>query len=291
MAEEENASMSLWEHVNELRKRLFIGLIAFIVACVATFNLAPIFIGILSTPVGGMEKLVSIEVTENLGVFLRVSLLAGFILSLPLLLYELMAFIAPGLTSSERKWVYLFIPFATIMFVAGVAFTYFVMLPAAIPFLIDFLGINYYSRNVVGAQGNLDPVPGSQYTDMGWEICAPALRRLLNRLHRDYRLPPIYITENGAAFADAVGPDGKVHDPHRLDYLKQHFIQTRLAMQDGVDVRGYFPWSLTDNFEWAYGFSKRFGLVRVDYETQERTLKESGEWYTQLIESNKLEAE
>ena len=136
MAEEENASMSLWEHVNELRKRLFIALIAFIVACVATFNLAPLFIGILSTPVGGMEKLVSIEVTENLGVFMRVSLLSGFILSLPILLYELLAFIMPGLTSSEKKWVYIFIPFATIMFVAGVAFTYFVMLPTAIPFLI-----------------------------------------------------------------------------------------------------------------------------------------------------------
>jgi beta-glucosidase len=156
---------------------------------------------------------------------------------------------------------------------------------------LDFLGINYYSRNVVGAHGNLDTVPGSQYTDMGWEVCAPALRRLLNRLHRDYRLPPIYITENGAAFADAVAPDGKVHDLQRLDYLKQHFIQTGLAMQDGVDVRGYFPWSLTDNFEWAYGFSKRFGLIRVDYETQARTLKESAEWYSRVIASNEPEAE
>jgi sec-independent protein translocase protein TatC len=139
-------TMSLWEHINELRKRLFWALIAFIVACVATFNLAPTFINILAVPVGGIDKLLSIEVTENLGVFMRVSLLSGFILSLPVLLYELMAFVAPGLTSTERRWTYIFIPFATIMFVAGVAFTFFVMLPAAIPFLIDFLGIKTTPR-------------------------------------------------------------------------------------------------------------------------------------------------
>lgn len=133
---EEKLTMSMWEHVNELRKRLFIALIALIVACVATFNLAPTLIGILSTPVGGMEKLMSIEVTENLGVFMRVSLLSGFILSLPILLYELLAFVMPGLTDSEKRWVYIFIPFATLMFIAGVAFTYFIMLPTAIPFLI-----------------------------------------------------------------------------------------------------------------------------------------------------------
>ncbi len=133
---EDKTTMSLWEHVNELRKRLFVALIAFIVACVATFNLAATFINILASPVGGMEKLVSIEVTENLGVFMRVSLLSGFILSLPILLYELLAFILPGLTASEKRWVYIFIPFATIMFVGGVAFTYFVMLPTAIPFLV-----------------------------------------------------------------------------------------------------------------------------------------------------------
>ena len=138
--------MDLWGHINELRKRLFWALIAFAVACVATFNLAPTFINILAVPVGGIDKLLSIEVTENLGVFMRVSLLSGFILSLPILLYELMAFINPGLTSTERKWTYIFIPFATIMFIAGVAFTYFVMLPAAIPFLVNFLGIKTTPR-------------------------------------------------------------------------------------------------------------------------------------------------
>ncbi len=139
-------TMSLWDHINELRKRLFWALIAFIVACVATFNLAPTFINILAVPVGGIDKLLSIEVTENLGVFMRVSLLSGFILSLPALLYELMAFISPGLTATERRWTLIFIPFATLMFIAGVAFTFFVMLPAAIPFLIDFLGIKTTPR-------------------------------------------------------------------------------------------------------------------------------------------------
>ena len=154
---------------------------------------------------------------------------------------------------------------------------------------LDFVGINYYSRNLVGTQGVINPVPGSEYTEMGWEVHAPGLRRLLNRIHRDYRLPPVYITENGAAFQDAVTPDGKVHDPRRLDYLRQHFIQTRLAMQDGVDVRGYFVWSLLDNFEWGHGYTKRFGLVRVDFDTQERIIKDSGEWYSRVIAANAVE--
>lgn len=154
---------------------------------------------------------------------------------------------------------------------------------------LDYLGINFYSRNVISAQGIVSSIPGSQYTDMGWEIHAPALRRLLNRINKDYHLPPIYITENGAAFKDEVSADGKVHDERRLDYLKNHFIQTNLAMQDGVDVRGYFVWSLLDNFEWAYGYAKRFGIVRVDYETQERIVKDSGNWYSRVISSNSVE--
>ncbi len=154
---------------------------------------------------------------------------------------------------------------------------------------LDFVGINFYSRNLYNAQGRVDRVEGSEYTAMGWEVCAPALRRMLVKINSEYRLPPIYITENGAAFPDEVSPDGKVHDPRRLDYLKQHFIQTRLAMQDGVDVRGYFVWSLLDNFEWAHGYSKRFGLVRVDYDTQKRTIKDSGEWYVDVIRRNAVE--
>jgi beta-glucosidase len=151
---------------------------------------------------------------------------------------------------------------------------------------LDFLGVNYYSRNVIGVDGSISPVPGSEYTEMGWEVCAPALRRLLNRINAEYRLPPIYITENGAAFPDEVSGDGHVHDPRRLNYLREHFIQTRLAMQDGVDVRGYFVWSLLDNFEWGHGYSKRFGLIRVNYETQQRIIKDSGAWYADVIRNN-----
>lgn len=151
---------------------------------------------------------------------------------------------------------------------------------------LDYLGLNFYSRNLVSAQGVIAPVPGSEYTEMGWEVCAPALRRLLNRLHAEYHLPSMYITENGAAFSDHLSPDGKIHDERRLDYIRQHLIQTRLAMQDGVDVRGYFVWSLLDNFEWAHGYARRFGIVHVDYETQKRTLKDSGDWYAGVIASN-----
>lgn len=155
---------------------------------------------------------------------------------------------------------------------------------------LDFLGINYYSRAMVNAQQQrLEKVEGSEYTEMGWEVHAPALRRLLVRISREYHLPPLYITENGAAFADQVSPDGKVHDLRRLEYLRQHFIQARLAMQEGVDLRGYFVWSLLDNFEWAHGYSKRFGLVHVDYATQQRRLKDSAAWYARVIAENGLE--
>jgi beta-glucosidase len=154
---------------------------------------------------------------------------------------------------------------------------------------LDYVGINYYSRKLISAGNEVRKVPGSEYTEMGWEVCAPALRRVLDRIDRDYHLPPIYITENGAAFRDEVGKDGRVHDERRLDYIKNHLIQVRLAMQDGVDVRGYFVWSLLDNFEWGHGYSKRFGIVRVDYGTQERTLKKSGEWYAEVIRKNQVE--
>jgi beta-glucosidase len=153
---------------------------------------------------------------------------------------------------------------------------------------LDFVGINFYSRNLISAAQKIEKVPGSEYTEMGWEVCAPALRRMLVKINNDYHLPPIYITENGSAFKDEISADGKIHDPRRLDYLKQHFIQTRLAMQDGVDVRGYFVWSLLDNFEWGHGFTKRFGLVHVDFETQKRIVKDSGEWYAEVIRNNSV---
>jgi len=156
---------------------------------------------------------------------------------------------------------------------------------------LDFMGVNYYSRNTFDANGPVKNVRGSEYTAVNWEVCASALRRMLNKMNQDYNLPPLYITENGAAFDDQVSPDGKVHDPRRLEYLKHHFIQTRLAMQDGVDVRGYFIWSLMDNFEWAHGYNKRFGITYIDYLTQKRIMKDSAEWYRRVIIANGFEAE
>lgn len=151
---------------------------------------------------------------------------------------------------------------------------------------LDFLGVNYYSRHLIQNGVRVHPVPGSEYTEMGWEVHAPALGRLLRRLQRTYRLPPIYITENGAAFRDEVSADGRVHDPRRINYVREHLHELHGAIQDGVDVRGYFLWSLLDNFEWSYGFSKRFGIVYVDFATQQRIIKDSGKWYANVIAQN-----
>lgn len=144
--------MSLWEHVGELRKRLFRALIAMIIATAVCAAFGEDLIRILARPIGGVDKLVSIEVTENVGVFMRVSLLGGFILAFPIILWQLLEFVIPGLTEKERRGVLLAIPFATLLFAAGVLFAYYVMLPAALPFLISFIGIrttprlsNYFS--------------------------------------------------------------------------------------------------------------------------------------------------
>ena len=143
---------------------------------------------------------------------------------------------------------------------------------------IDFIGINYYTRNVVGAGTTWSPAAnGAAVTDMGWEVYPAGLTELLMRLHRDYALPPLYITENGAAFPDAI------EDENRRQYLESHIAAVADAIRDGVDVRGYFVWSLLDNFEWASGYLKRFGIVHVDYATQTRTLKRSALWYQRLV--------
>ncbi len=154
---------------------------------------------------------------------------------------------------------------------------------------LDFMGVNYYSRQLVDASGERVRPEGPEYTEMNWEVCPPAFYRLLTRINREYRLPPLYITENGASFKDEVSADGKVHDPRRQAYLREHFLQVYKAIQDGVDLRGYFVWSLMDNFEWGHGFTKRFGLIRVDYETLQRTPKDSAEWYAGVIRENAVE--
>ena len=153
---------------------------------------------------------------------------------------------------------------------------------------IDFLGVNFYTRSLISTQQPAPPIPGAQgFTDMGWEVVPEALTQHLGRLTREYAPPPIYITENGMANAD-VFSDGHVADAPRIDYLRSHLLALGRAIELGADVRGYFYWSLMDNFEWNSGYAKRFGLVHVDYDSQQRTLKDSAHWYRQFIQSQVL---
>jgi beta-glucosidase len=148
---------------------------------------------------------------------------------------------------------------------------------------LDYLGVNYYSRALSSAAGPVEardkPYPK---TDMGWEIYPEGLYELLMTLHRDYVLPPTWITENGGAFPDpATG--GRVHDADRIDYLATHIAAVGRALAAGVPMAGYMVWSLMDNFEWASGYAKRFGIVHVDYATLARTPKDSALWYRDLV--------
>lgn len=148
---------------------------------------------------------------------------------------------------------------------------------------MDFLGVNYYTRT--WASTSIPPVPAPKLlgeTDMGWEIYPEGLFELLSKINADYQLPPIYITENGMANADHCA-NNSVPDAARIDYVRRHLEALALARQAGVDVRGYFYWSLMDNYEWDSGYDKRFGIVHVDYATQARTLKDSAHWYRETI--------
>lgn len=156
---------------------------------------------------------------------------------------------------------------------------------AAIAQPLDYLGVNYYSRSVCSAEGPFDvKTSGLPLTDMGWEIYPVGLTKLLQTLHREYTLPPVWITENGAAFADVV-EQGAVHDTARVDYLSTHISAVADAADSGVPVAGYMVWSLMDNFEWSSGYAKRFGIVHIDYATQERTLKDSAHWYRDFMDA------
>lgn len=158
---------------------------------------------------------------------------------------------------------------------------------------IDFVGINYYTRGVTAHAPDAWPVHsrnvrqrGHTYTETGWEVHAPALTTLLTSLKERYGPIPLYITENGAAFYDPPRAlNGRVEDPLRVDYFRSHLRAVLDARALGVDVRGYFAWSLLDNFEWSLGYSKRFGIVHVDYETMERTPKASALYYRDVIRS------
>jgi beta-glucosidase len=148
---------------------------------------------------------------------------------------------------------------------------------------IDFLGCNYYFRAWCSAANPPVPAPALQgVTDMGWEIYPQGLTELLLKMKAEYELPPIYITENGMANPDQP-IEGVVADTGRIAFVQEHLAALKAAMDAGVDVQGYFLWSLLDNFEWNSGYAKRFGIIHVDYATQERTLKQSAHWYRNFV--------
>ncbi|MER7005065.1 GH1 family beta-glucosidase [Dactylosporangium sp. NPDC000555] len=174
---------------------------------------------------------------------------------------------------------------------------------------LDLLGINYYSRHVVAAPEPDAPAepywraptswpgsedvrfvkrPGVPVTDMDWEVDAPGLTETLVRVARDYPGVPLYVTENGAAYVDTPGADGAIDDAERVAYFDAHYRACLAAIAQGAPLRGYFAWSLLDNFEWAWGYSKRFGMIGVDYATQQRTIKASGHRYGEVVRRNGL---
>ncbi len=170
---------------------------------------------------------------------------------------------------------------------------------------LDFIGINLYYRTIASAPGALERMSHTQEwlfpvkmaggeqspkTDIGWEIWPRALYDVVMRITRDFNRPVIEITESGCAYNDGPGGDGMIHDARRIDYHRQYLQALALAMGEGADVRGYHAWSLIDNFEWAEGFSQRFGLAYVDFKTQQRTIKDSGRWYTKVAAENSLRA-
>jgi beta-glucosidase len=160
---------------------------------------------------------------------------------------------------------------------------------------VDFLGINYYTRGVIVPDDDgpdfgtrrLQP-EGSEYSQM-WEIYPPGIYELLTRVWNDYRPQNIYITENGIPVPDGIDHDGHVRDYRRIRYVRDHLAQCHRAIAGGVPLRGYFHWSLLDNFEWAYGYAMRFGMVYVDFKTCERTVKDSARWYAGVIRNNGLD--
>jgi beta-glucosidase len=159
---------------------------------------------------------------------------------------------------------------------------------------LDFIGVNLYQRSIVAAAPNdrnlgarQVPGPGPR-TDFNWEVWPAAIYQMLMRVHRDYPGVPLYVTENGCSYGDRPGPDGRVHDQKRIEFLEGFIGQVARAIDEGADVRGYYLWTLIDNFEWATGFSQRFGIVDVDHETQMRTIKDSAYWYRDLIARNEI---
>jgi beta-glucosidase len=161
---------------------------------------------------------------------------------------------------------------------------------------LDWFGLNHYFPALVGAAKpgadlpfELGMVGGVPTTDFGWPVLPDAFREILVMLRDRYgsSLPPIYVTENGCSYGDGPGEDGRVRDERRIEFLDAYLRALRDAQDDGVDVRGYFQWSLLDNFEWSEGFAQRFGLVHVDYATQRRTPKDSFRWFADVIRASR----
>lgn len=154
----------------------------------------------------------------------------------------------------------------------------------------DFLGLNYYFPEIIADAPGCGPLQMRvvesatvERTACGWEVAPLGLTSLLKRIHDDYRPGALYITENGSSYEDIVGEDGEIDDAERRDYLRRHLAATRQALAQGLPVEGYFAWSLLDNFEWAEGYTRRFGLSHVDFASQQRRLKQSGKWYRQFL--------
>jgi beta-glucosidase len=157
--------------------------------------------------------------------------------------------------------------------------------------LTDFLGVNMYTREIKRAEESAENLPQTLFatgekTEMGWEVHPQSLYRLLLRLYSHYNINKLYITENGASYSD--GPDrrGQIHDERRINYLRDHLAACGRAIEAGVPLAGYFQWSLMDNFEWAKGYTQRFGMVWTDYATQQRIPKASAYWYREAIRQN-----
>jgi len=170
---------------------------------------------------------------------------------------------------------------------------------------LDFIGINLYYRTMVSARTLAERLSHARYmllaarmtggergskTDIGWEVWPRSLYNMVMRITRDYQRPVIEITENGCAYNDTPGADRRVNDARRIEYHQQYLSELARAIRDGADVRGYHAWSLMDNFEWAEGFTQRFGLAYVDYATQKRTVKASGAWYSNVALRNAIPA-
>jgi len=154
----------------------------------------------------------------------------------------------------------------------------------------DLLGINYYTRMVISAKsaGVHNEKRNVPHTEMGWELYPQGLYELLERINREYQPKQLMVTENGASYSDGPDETGRVRDQRRIDYLHTHIYEVWKAIQAGIPVTAYLQWSLMDNFEWARGYSQRFGAIHVDYETQKRTIKDSAYWYRDVIERNGL---